>query len=190
MKQSAVIYLGMAALCIVAFTNTVSAQKPKTLDVGDKAENFELPTVGEKKFIELREEYKDGPIVVVVLRGYPGYQCMMCSRQYSALVNRAKALSKEAHRVIIIYPGEASELEKHAEEFMGSRSVPEPLVLVRDAGMEMVTDWGLRWDKFRETAYPATFIVDTNGRIAWKKVSTSHGDRSSVEEILGALRKL
>ena len=180
--------LSIQLACLLSVT--VLAQKPNSLDVDDKAINFELPTVGEKSYVELREEFKQGPVVVVVLRGYPGYQCMMCSQQYGSLVNRAKALAKEAHRVIVVYPGEPSELERHAKRFMGSRAVPEPLVLVRDAGMEMVSDWGLRWEKHHETAYPATFVVDTNGRIAWKKVSSSHGDRSSVEEILRALRKL
>ena len=164
-----------------------SASQP---EVGERAIDFELPVVGQKSFLTLSDEYKEGPVVVIVLRGYPGYQCPLCNRQVSSLANRARVLSNEAHRVILVYPGEPTLLERHAEQFMGSRSLPKPLIIVRDEGMEMVEDWGLRWDAINETAYPATFVVDQNGRIAWKKVSDSHAGRSTTEEILKELRKL
>lgn len=164
-----------------------SASQP---EVGERAIDFELPIVGQKSFLTLSDEYKEGPVVVIVLRGYPGYQCPLCNRQVSSLANRARVLSNEAHRVILVYPGEPTLLERHAEQFMGSRSLPKPLIIVRDEGMEMVEDWGLRWDAINETAYPATFVVDQNGRIAWKKVSDSHAGRSTTEEILKELRKL
>lgn len=160
------------------------------LDVGQKVTDFELPVVGDDGYVMLSDEYKQGPVVVIVLRGYPGYQCPLCSGQVASLANRAKALAKNAHRVILVYPGPATELERHAEEFMGARSLPEPLVLVRDADMNMVDDWGLRWDAVKETAYPSTYVIDASGRVAWKKVSTSHAGRSTAEEILKELQKL
>ena len=92
--------------------------------------------------------------------------------------------------MILVYPGEEKSLERRARQFMGSRRLPEPLVIVRDEGMEMVQQWGLRWNALRETAYPATYVVDRNGRVRWKKVSRSHAERSSVEDILKQLRKL
>ena len=177
--------LGMA--CIVSADEEKVVAQPK---VGERAINFELPVVGEKRFLTLTDEYKEGPVVVIVLRGYPGYQCPLCNRQVSSLVNRARVLGNEAHRVILVYPGESSGLDRRAEQFMGSRNLPDPLVVVRDDGMSMVEDWGLRWDAINETAYPATFVVDQNGRIAWKKVSDSHAGRSTTEEILKELRKL
>jgi alkyl hydroperoxide reductase subunit AhpC len=106
------------------------------------------------------------------------------------LINRAKALAGQAHKVILVYPGQPTELERHAEQFIGSRSFPEPLVLVRDPAMQMVESWGLRWDAPRETAYPASFVIDSSGRIAWSKISQSHAGRSSVTEILRELKKL
>lgn len=162
----------------------------KQLEVGDRAIEFDLPVVGGEEYLSLREQYKQGPVVVVVLRGYPGYQCLLCSRQVASLSNRAATLGKHAQRVILVYPGAASMLEQHAEQFMGARSLPEPLVIVRDEGMEMVAQWGLRWDAINETAYPATFVIDRNGRVRWSKVSQSHAGRSTVEEILKELRKL
>ncbi len=183
-------------ICVAALTwitngvaNTADAAT-KGIKVGEKAPNFNLPIVGSDDYLELEEAYASGPIAVVVLRGYPGYQCPLCNQQVGALINRAKALAKEADRVILVYPGEPSELERHAEEFIGSRAVPEPLVLVRDPAMRMVQEWGLRWNAPRESAYPATFVINKNGRVQWSKISESHAGRSTAEEILRQLRKL
>ena len=166
------------------------AVRSKPLPVGEKAINFDLPIVGEDNYVELEKEYDQGHVVVVVLRGYPGYQCTLCSSQVGAMINRAKALATVAHRVILVYPGEPTELERHAEQFVNSRSFPEPLVLVRDPGMKMVNAWGLRWNAPRETAYPSTYIIKSNGRVAWQKISSSHAGRTTAEEIIKQLKKV
>lgn len=157
---------------------------------GEAAPEFNLPVVGENDFLSLKDANATGPVVVVVLRGFPGYQCPLCSQQVGALVNRAAALEKLTKRVILVYPGEASMLDKHAEEFKGSRTLPAPLIMVRDPAMKMVTAYNLRWTAPRETAYPATFVIDKNGQVQWSKVSDSHSGRTNVEEILEQLRKL
>ena len=180
------------SIAVVTIFADGAATEIKRPEVGDKAPDFDLPIVGSKDddYVQLEDEFEKGAVVVVVLRGYPGYQCPLCSRQVGALINRARALSEVAHRVILIYPGEPDLLQRHAEEFMGSRAVPDPLVMVRDPGMKMVTDWGLRWDAPRETAYPATFVIKKNGRIAWSKISDSHAGRTTADEIITQLRKL
>jgi peroxiredoxin len=163
---------------------------PKQLEVGDRAIDFDLPVVGGEEYLTLRDEFKEGPVVVIVLRGYPGYQCPLCSEQVSSIRNRARALASVAHRVILVYPGQGTRLQRQAKQFMGSRSLPDPLVIVRDQEMKMVTEWGLRWDTPRETAYPAAYIIDRNGRVRWLKVSDNHAGRASVAEIVRELRKL
>ena len=162
--------------------------EPPRLAVGDRVHDFELPIVGGNGFLRLRDEVKQGSVAVVVLRGYPGYQCGICNRQVSSMVSRARALGAALHRVVLIYPGETTALEQRAKEFMGARRLPEPLVMVRDDGMKTISEWGLRWDKHHETAYPATYVIDPNGRVRWAKVSESHAGRSSVEEILKGAR--
>ena len=176
----------LAPFAAAADSNT----KTKRLEVGDKVINFDLPIVGSDDYLQLEDELKQGHVVVIVLRGYPGYQCPICSRQVGSLINRAKAIADLAHRVILVYPGQPDELQRHADEFVGSRSIPEPIVIVRDPGMEMVTEWGLRWDAPRETAYPATYVINKNRRVAWSKVSTSHAGRTTPDEIIKQLRRL
>ena len=188
MKQFFCLAIALSLLSACALGEDAVRSMP--LPVGDKAINFELPTVGSDSYIDLEKEYAEGHVVVIVLRGYPGYQCALCRSQVSAMINRAKALAAVAHRVILVYPGEAEGLERRADQFVSSRSFPEPLVLVQDPGMEMVNAWGLRWNAPRETAYPATYIIKSNGRVAWQKISSSHSGRTTADEIIKQLKKL
>ena len=81
-----------------------------SVEIGQRAPDFELPVVGENRFLNLRDEYRQGPVVVIVLRGYPGYQCPLCKSQFNAVVNRAKALEAETGRVVLVYPGKTEQL--------------------------------------------------------------------------------
>ena len=65
-----------------------------SVEIGQRAPDFELPVVGENRFLNLRDEYRQGPVVVIVLRGYPGYQCPLCKSQFNAVVNRARPGSR------------------------------------------------------------------------------------------------
>jgi len=178
--------LASLAVCLSSFS-TAHAKGPT---IGEAAPDFKLGIVGQDESLSLGQGTADGPVVVVVLRGFPGYQCPLCSEQVGALVNRASALEKLAKHVILVYPGAPSNLEKHAEDFMGSRTLPSPMILVRDPDMKMVTDYGVRWKAPRETAYPATFVIDKHGIVRWSKISETHAGRTTAQEIIDQLNKL
>lgn len=163
-----------------------AAEKRPTVD--SKITDFDLPIVGSADTLKLSETYLEGPVVVVVLRGYPGYQCPICSRQVGAIINQAKAFNEVASKVILVYPGPRNLLEQRATEFIAGRDLPDPIVMVRDEDMEMVKSWGLRWDEPQETAYPSTFVVDKTGKVTWAKISDGHADRSSVDDVIRALK--
>jgi len=173
-----------------ALPTAAAAADAVRLGVGDRVIDFDLPIVGSDDYLQLEKEIDHGVVVVVVLRGYPGYQCPICNQQLGQLINRASTLAQLAHRVIVVYPGDSDLLARHANDFVGSRRIPDPLVVVRDPGMKMVTQWGLRWDAPRETAYPAAYVIKKNRRVGWAKVSTSHAGRSTADEIIGELRRL
>lgn len=156
---------------------------------GQQVKDFELPITGADETLSLSDQYKNGNVLVVFLRGFPGYQCSICSRQVSAILNRAKTLSQNTSKVILVYPGPEKNLAQRSEEFLGARRVPDSIVMVRDPDMKVTEAWNLRWDARRETAYPSTFVINQNGCVVWKKVSTSHAGRSTVDEIIKALRK-
>jgi peroxiredoxin Q/BCP len=156
--------------------------------VGQKAPDFSLQTPGGET-VALSKELAERPVVLVVLRGWPGYQCPICTRQVGEFVARSADLERAGARVILVYPGSAERLKEHAEEFAQGKGLPAGFRFVIDPDYTFTNRYGLRWDKKGETAYPSTFVIDRDGTVRFAKVSKSHGDRSSVEEVVKALAK-
>jgi peroxiredoxin len=182
------------AICCLAFsfsnrTYAESAETFGTLKIGEKAKDIELKPLDGKK-IKLIEMTKEGPVVLVVLRGFPGYQCPVCAKQVGEMRKLAKEFAKEGAKVVLVYPGSADQLEKHAEEFLKGDVLPNPLMLVTDPDYMITNFYGLRWDAPNETAYPATYVLGTDGVVKYRKVSKSHGDRAKAADVLAAVRKL
>lgn len=161
----------------------------EALKVGDTAEDYEWVSLGGDK-VQLSELTSDGPVVLVVLRGFPGYQCPICSRQVADLRSHAEDFTRLGARVVLVYPGPADELQQRAEEFLRGAELPEPLVLVLDPDYSFTELYKLRWNAPRETAYPSTFVLDPNRVVKFAKISRSHGDRAKTANVLAALEEL
>lgn len=157
--------------------------------VGEKAPSFTTRTL-DRKDVRLQPLLKRGPVVLVVLRGYPGYQCPFCTRQVGELITKDAEFDKRRASVVLVYPGPAKGLESYAGEFVAGKDIPAHFRFTLDPDYRFATSYGLRWDAPGETAYPSTFVIARNGRVAFAKVSRSHGDRAKVEEILAALDRL
>ncbi len=182
----------VAAMIAISAGRTYSADKadsPKPPAVGDKAADFKLNDL-EGKSVSLGDQLKNGPVVLVVLRGYPGYQCPICSRQFGELLGKAKKFADAKATVVFVYPGPAADLDKYAQEFVGGKTFPENFRFLIDPDYKFTELYHLRWNKPQETAYPSSFVIDDHGLIHFAKISHSHGDRASSNELIDALAKL
>ncbi|HWA94944.1 MAG TPA: peroxiredoxin family protein [Terracidiphilus sp.] len=180
---------GLALLACATFMAATLPARAATPNVGDKAPNFTLKTP-EGKTVSLHGLLKKGPIVLILLRGYPGYQCPYCQRQaHDFQVNAAKFAAKGT-QLLLVYPGPAADLGDHAKEFLkGNENLPANYHLVLDPDYSMTLAYDLRWDAPRETAYPSTFVLDRKGIVTYRKISHTHGDRTTADEVLGELGK-
>jgi peroxiredoxin len=156
--------------------------------VGEKAPDFVLSTP-EGKSVRLSEINKQGPVVLVVLRGYPGYQCPYCNRQVQDFLQGAQGFAEVGAQVVMVYPGPPKDLRAKANEFLTGKMLPDDFTLVLDPGYEFTNLYGLRWDAARETAFPSTFLIDRQGVIFFSKVVKEHGGRTTAAEILDAMPK-
>jgi len=161
----------------------LSATRPS---VGDVANDFKLNTL-DNKTVELADLRQNGPVVLVVLRGWVGYQCPICNRQVGDLIAHGHELTATGASVVLVYPGPADNLESHAEDFISGKTLPEHFYFVIDPMMAFVSDYGLRWNAARENAYPATFVIGADGKIVFEKISRTHGDRAKATQILAVL---
>ena len=183
MQRSSAFFLLFISLVLT--TTLIGADRP---GVGDKAGDFSLPTL-KGETVQLSGITGNGPVVLVVLRGYPGYQCPACNRQVQDFLSKAKEFSGVGAEVVLVYPGPDDNLVTRAREFASGKQFPENFHLLLDPGYRFTNQYGLRWNAPRETAYPATFLLDKKGTIFFAKISDSHGGRTSAAEILEALQQ-
>jgi len=180
--------VGTLALCVTGLTPAMAATPP---NVGDTAPNFTLKTLNDQT-VELQKLTAKSKVVLVVLRGWPGYQCPICDRQVQDFIGSASEFSEAKAQLVFVYPGPASDLKARAEEFKTwkGKQWPSQFLYVLDPDYSMVNAYGLRWDAPRETAYPSTFVLDMKGVIRFAKISHSHGDRTKAADVLAEAEKL
>jgi peroxiredoxin len=174
------------SLAAFAAVLPLSAAAPPA--VGDKAPDFKLSTP-EGKSVQLSEFTAKGPVVLVVLRGYPGYQCPYCNRQVQDFIQKSQSFAEAGAHVVLVYPGPPQDLGAKANEFLADKKLPENFDLVLDPGYQFTNAYGLRWDAPHETAYPSTFLIDRQGSIFFSKIVKEHGGRTTAAELLDALPK-
>jgi peroxiredoxin len=173
---------------VCLFLAAVSSLIGAPPSVGDKAPDFALSDVSGKS-VRLSDVNAAAPVVLVVLRGYPGYQCPYCNRQVQDFIQNEKGFAEAGVKVLLVYPGPPADLGAHAAEFLTDKKLPAGFDMLLDPGYEFTNKYGLRWDAAKETAYPSTFLIDGKGTIFFSKVVREHGGRTTAAEILDALPK-
>ncbi len=157
--------------------------------VDQDAPEFELKNLNDEP-ISLKKLTEKGPVVLLVLRGWPGYQCPICNRQVGEFLSKNADFEKAGAQVVMIYPGPADLLAEHAKEFQGAKDFPANFHYVIDPDYKFTEAWGLRWEAARETAYPSTFVVGQDNKIKFGETSTSHGGRTKADTVLTELKNL
>lgn len=174
----------LAITCSMFLGGSASAQTPT---VGAKAPDFTLSTPTGKT-VTLSAEQSGHFLVLVILRGFPGYQCPYCVKQVHDFAQHASDFKAKNTRVLLVYPGPPADLDQHAKEFLEKQAeLPANVVLVTDPDYKVTNLYGLRWNAPQETAYPSTFILDKKGMVVFEKISHRHGDRLSAQDALDHL---
>ena len=172
-----------AVVLALSFQTSPAATTPV---VGDAAPNFTLNTL-EDKPVDLKQLTAKKPVVLVVLRGWPGYQCPICTRQVQDFARKAADFAARGAQVVMVYPGPAADLKAHAAEFLQNKEWPRDFLFVIDPDYTFTSAYGLRWDAKNETAYPSTFIIAPDNKVRFAHISKQHGDRVDSAAALKAL---
>ncbi len=175
--------LAAGALLALSLLTARAAVTPK---VGEAAPNFTLNTL-EDKPVELNQLTAKKPVVLVVLRGWPGYQCPICTRQVQDFARNAAVFAAHDAQAVMVYPGPADDLKAHAREFLQNKEWPKDFLFVIDPDYTFTNAYGLRWEATKETAFPSTFIIAKDNKVGFAHVSMKHGDRVDSTAALKAL---
>ena len=159
----------------------------KSPQIGDRAPDFTLKTLDDQT-VRLSDVTAKSKVVLVELRGWPGYECPFCTQQVHDYVRNADKLKAAGVQVLMVYPGPADDLKAHATEFLQDKSWPKDFLFVLDPDYSFTKSYGLRWDAENETAYPSTFIIDMENKVQFAHVSHGHGDRVDSATALKALQ--
>jgi peroxiredoxin len=175
---------GLALLFLMALPAVHAAEKFP--HAGDTAADFELASVAGDK-VKLSQVAEAGPVVLIVLRGYPGYQCPACNQQVGQFVAQAAKFRAAGAKVLLVYPGPSQKLGQRAEEFLAGMSLPEGFQMLLDPDYTFTNAYRLRWSAPKETAYPATFVIQPDRKITFARISETHGGRTKPDEVLKTL---
>jgi peroxiredoxin len=187
LKFSMRVMNGALVACALAASAAASIAAPPT--VGDKAPDFRLAQL-DGRTLSLSGELTRGPVVLIVGRGWVGYQCPFCNRQFGDFLKAATEIEAAGARVVWVYPGPADDVQKRAEEFTAGRAFPANFRFVLDPNYALTSAYGLRWDAPQETAYPSTFVIDRRGIVRYALVSKSHDGRATAATVIAELRRL
>ena len=175
--------LSLPALVLALTTVPTLATTP---GVTDHAPDFTLPTPGGAT-LQLSSLTASGRVILIVLRGYPGYQCPYSLQQFNDFQQFAAQFAALNTQVVFVYPGRSSDLASEANAFAPANALPPNVHLVIDPDFAVTNLYGLRWRAPDETAYPSTFIIEKDRSIFSVKVGNSHGDHPTAADTLAAL---
>lgn len=197
---------GLLLTSLVLFPFSVRAQdgammmREKPVSMGEMApEGSMMMMTSDGEEVDLMDQMGEGPTVLVVLRGNPGYHCPACMGQVADYVSNAQAFRDAGAKVVFVYPGPKDGLMDHAKEFMMSPAVkqvspqsklPQPFSMLMDPDYAFTKAYGIRWDEPGETAMPSVFIVDKDGKVTYATTVQEHGGRTPAKDVLAALAKM
>lgn len=149
---------------------------PSVTFTGASGDSFTLDEVREGK-----------PVVLVLLRGFPGYVCPYCTAQTAALIDSLPAIERLDARVALVFPGQADTVPlflSAVRDYRQRDAVPVPVLF--DTNLAAVRSLGVEG----KLAKPTTVIVDKQGVVRYAYVGSGFNDRPSAGLILAVLSRL
>ena len=173
------------------------------LNLDQKAPRFELPNQhGEQVLLD--ELLAKGPVVITF---YRGSWCPYCNLQLKALQSRLPEIHALGAQLVAISPqapdGSMSENDIRNMDF----------IVLSDQNADVAASYGVAWrvpefllehmrvDRGLDLEslnngngsilpIPATFVLNSEGRVAWRYVDVDYRTRSEPEDIINALKAL
>ncbi len=149
-----------------------------SLEVGDRAPDFALPSKSWDESVALKDFTREGPVVLFF---YPGDWSSVCTDQMQQLQEQAGRFEEKGAKVLAI----SADTPWSHRAFAEDRGIEFPLL--SDFDREVVRSYGVEHEVgFPERAY---FVVDREGVVRAKKVEETPKDRPGLEEVLQDLEK-
>lgn len=197
---SALIFVGFAPLHAQESFKLIG--DAKGLSVGVLAEDFTAMDHEGNEF-NLYTALADGPLVVLF---YRGNWCPVCNRHLSELQENLELIYQKGASVIAISPEKPELMIKtikktkasftllYDENYKISEAFDVAYLPERPAAKKFIplSGTGLakaQLDDSERLPIPATFIIDSSGKIIWRHFDPDYKNRASAKEIADALNQ-
>jgi peroxiredoxin len=158
-----------------------------TPGVGQRAPDFTLSTPNGES-LSLSALASRGNVVLIVLRGYPGYQCPFSQQQFQSYQQTAAQFAALGAQVLFIYPGSDSKnLADDATNMTGNNVLPSNVHVVLDPNYQFTSQYGLRWEAPNQTAYPSTFLLSKGRTVIFAHTGRTSSDQTPATDVLAIL---
>ncbi|ALS78526.1 peroxiredoxin-like family protein [Planococcus kocurii] len=179
-----------------------ASNEGKGLRTGEQAPNFNLPNAAGET-VELYEQLKKGPVVLTFYRGNWCPYCNMELRAYQQIIGEIHDQGAELIAISPQTPDQSMSIqEKHdleylvvsdegnnvANQFNLVYQLPEYLVeLYKAIGLDVAKHNG---DDTWTLPVSATYIIQTDGTIAYEYTKSDYKDRVEPSDVLQELKKI
>ncbi|MFZ2285305.1 MAG: peroxiredoxin-like family protein [Lutibacter sp.] len=175
---------------------------PKGLAIGSDAPQIVFTTVENEK-VKLEDLYKNQPLVIIF---YRGFWCPVCNKHLSDFATRAKEIEAKGAKLIAIssesYENIVQTRDKTNAEFTIISDVDGSIMKAFDVNYKVTSAYQAIIAEKLNTSIsetnatkeavlpvPATYIIDTYGKIVYKQFDPNYKVRASIEDILNNLPK-
>jgi peroxiredoxin len=176
--------LSLLPVLLLAVSLSSAAATP---GVGQRAPDFTLSTPNGEQLTLSSLNTREN-VVLIVLRGYPGYQCPFSQLQFQSYQQTAAQFAALGTQVVFVYPGANNKnLADDAKQMMGATTLPANVHVVLDPDYHFTTQYGLRWDAANQTAYPSTFLLAKGRFVFFAHTGHTSSDQTPPADALAAL---
>jgi len=181
---------------------SAEAAEDTAINAGDRAPDFQLRDTAGRQ-VSLDGLLNDGP---VVLTWYRGGWCPYCTESLAEFERDAGAIAASGATLVAISPETAT----NARSTKGERGLG--FTLLSDPGNRVANDYGLVFalsegtrERYRgygidlaaangdnswTLPLAATYVIDTDGTVAWAFVTDDYTERPDPDRVIEALRRL
>ncbi len=190
--------ISMIALSLTSFS-LFSQQEPKGLSVNDLAPDFTAKDQAGKS-INLKSQLAKNTVVLVF---YRGEWCPFCNKELKAIEDSLKFILEKKAIVLAVTPEKIENIYKTISKTKASYSI------LHDGEMKIMKSYGVSFKidsltnlKFKSYGIdlssangengtnlpiPAVYIINKNGRIAYRYFDADYRKRPSVKELISHL---
>jgi len=187
-----------AALFVAAITVTAQ-DKPKGLNVNDKAPVFTAKNQAGKT-VSLKKQLKSGAVVLIF---YRGQWCPYCNKQLKRLEDSLSLITAKGATLIAVTPEKQENISKTIKKTKATYPILfdnglkimksyDVAYAVEEKTVEKYKGYGIDFNEVNGTngAYlsvPAVYVINKEGVIVYKYFDVDYRNRASVQDILDHL---